>query len=76
MVINIRILTSKFGNLYNNRKCTCETVVSHQKIELGASNVGSKLRMIMGYALPNVIKISLWDVGVCTIFIRLETVEQ
>jgi hypothetical protein len=32
--------------------------------------------MNMGYALPNVIKIGLWDVGVCTIFIRLETIKQ
>jgi len=26
--------------------------------------------MNMGYALPNVIVLGLWDVGVCTIFIR------
>jgi hypothetical protein len=30
----------------------------------------------MGYALPNVIKIGLWDVGVCAIFMRLETIKH
>jgi len=63
-------------SLYNNRRCICEVAIIHLKIGLGAQNFGIISRMNMEYALPKVIKIGLWDVGVCTIFIRLETIKQ
>jgi len=63
-------------SLYNSRRCMCEVAIIHLKIELGAWNFGIIWRMNMGYVLPNVIRIGLWDVVVCAIFIRLETIKQ